>query len=182
MRFDRQPTLLGKLVQVRPLRASDFDALCAVGSDPLIWEQHPEPNRHEPALIGAFFEAALESGGALLVHDVQSHQVIGTSRFDGYDEALSEIEIGWTFLARSHWGGRFNGELKRLMIDHALQFVDSVIFGVGPTNLRSQRSVLKIGGVRIPERDDPDWIMFRVGSTKLEGAPPHTALQRTELR
>jgi hypothetical protein len=56
------------------------------------------------------------------------------------------------------------------MIDHALQSVDSVIFGVGTTNLRSQRAVLKIGGVRIPERDDPDWMMFRVGSTKSNGA------------
>jgi hypothetical protein len=28
------------------------------------------------------------------------------SRFHGYASAASEVEISWTFLARSHWGGR----------------------------------------------------------------------------
>jgi RimJ/RimL family protein N-acetyltransferase len=32
-----------------------------------------------------------------------------------------EIEIGWTFLARRHWGGHINGEIKRLMLIHAFQ-------------------------------------------------------------
>ena len=51
-----------------------------------------------------------------------------------------EIEIGWTFLARSHWGGTYNGEMKQLMLRHAFKFVNSVIFLVGPQNLRSQRA------------------------------------------
>jgi RimJ/RimL family protein N-acetyltransferase len=75
--------------------------------------------------------------------------VIGSSRYHGYDEAKSEIEIGWTFLARSHWGGTWNRELKELMLRHAFQFVQSVIFKVGPQNWRSQRAVEKIGGVRV---------------------------------
>src|SRR2546421_11441478 len=33
----------------------------------------------------------------------------------------SEIEIGWTFLARSHWGGIYNREMKQLMLRHGLQ-------------------------------------------------------------
>ena len=48
--------------------------------------------------------------------------IIGSSRFNGYDAEKSEIEIGWTFLARSHWGGRFNGEMKQLMVGHALKY------------------------------------------------------------
>jgi RimJ/RimL family protein N-acetyltransferase len=38
--------------------------------------------------------------------------------------------------------------MKRLMLRHAFRFVDSVIFLVGPHNVRSQRALEKIGGVR----------------------------------
>jgi len=170
MPFDSQPTLVGKLVEARPLRASDHGALSAVASDPLIWEQHPEPNRHEPAVFRAFFQESLESGGALLAHDAARREVIGSSRFHGYDEELSEVEIGWTFLARSHWGGRYNLELKRLMLDHAFRFVGSVILIVSPTNIRSQRSVDKIGGVREPGRDSSGRLLFRIRSPVSTGA------------
>jgi RimJ/RimL family protein N-acetyltransferase len=169
MPFESQPTLVGKLVEARPLRASDSDALFAVGSDPLIWAQHPEPNRYEPAVFRVFFRESLESGGALLVHDTETRREIGSSRFHGYDEALSEVEIGWTFLARSHWGGRHNGELKQLMLHHAFRFVRSVILYVSPTNIRSQRAVHKVGGVREPERDSEGRLFFRITRPELQG-------------
>ena len=53
-----------------------------------------------------------------------------------------------TFLARSHWGGTYNGEMKRLMLAHAFRFVESVLFLIGPRNVRSQRAIEKIGAVR----------------------------------
>jgi RimJ/RimL family protein N-acetyltransferase len=152
--FDLQPTLRGALVELRPLRDADFDALYAVASDPLIWEQHPVPDRCTLGVFTAFFREAMESGGALLVTDRTDRQVIGTSRFHGYDQAASEVEIGWTFLARSHWGGAYNGEMKRLMLQHAFRFVRRVVFLVGPHNLRSQRAMEKVGGVRAGSRVD----------------------------
>lgn len=151
-RIDTQPTLTGELVLLRPLRAEDYDDLYAVARDPLIWEQHPNHDRHEKPVFEAFFREALASGGALLATDRATGRVIGSSRFHGYDPERSEVEIGWTFLARSHWGGRYNGEMKRLMLAHAFRFVQSVIFVVGPQNVRSQRAVEKIGGVRAGSR------------------------------
>lgn len=90
----------------------------------------------------------------MIAIDSQSGQVIGSSRFHAYDPAKSEIEIGWTFLARSHWGGVYNREMKRLMLQHAFRFVDRVVFLVGQRNLRSQRAVEKIGAVRVGARRD----------------------------
>jgi len=98
----------------------------------------------------------LESGGALIAIDSKDSQVIGSSRFHGYNKAKSEIEIGWTFLARSRWGGIYNREMKQLMLRHAFKFVNSVIFLVGPENLRSQRAMEKLGGVRFGLRPDAD--------------------------
>ena len=145
--FDWQPVLKGDLIELRPLRPEDHDDLYAVASDPLIWEQHPDKTRHEVAGFRVFFDEALASGGALIASDAVTQRVIGSSRFHGYDAERDEVEIGWTFLARSHWGGRYNGEMKRLMLQHAFRFVSRVVFLIGPQNLRSQRAVEKIGGV-----------------------------------
>ena len=154
MPFEYQPTLRGDLIQLRPLRAEDYDDLYAVARDPLIWEQHPAKDRHDEQVFRAFFQEALTSGGALIVIDARTQKVIGSSRFHGYDQDRSEVEIGWTFLARSYWGGRYNKELKQLMLEHAFRFVRRVVFLIGPQNLRSQRAVEKIGGVRAGSRRD----------------------------
>jgi RimJ/RimL family protein N-acetyltransferase len=149
MPFDLQPVLKSELLELRPLRAEDFEALFAVASDPLIWEQHPARDRYEEAVFRKFFRDALQSGGAFIVIDVKSGGVIGSSRFHGYDPEKSEVEIGWTFLARSYWGGRCNGEMKRLMLRHAFRFVNRVIFHVGQLNRRSRRALEKIGATHV---------------------------------
>ena len=154
MSFDLQPTLRGELLELRPLRTEDFRDLYAVASDPLIWEQHPMRDRYKKEVFEGFFREALESRGALIALDSRDGRVIGSSRFHGYEEEKREIEIGWTFLARSYWGGTYNREMKRLMVRHALQFVDSVVFLVGLKNLRSQKAMEKIGGVRMGTRPD----------------------------
>jgi N-acetyltransferase len=154
MAFDLQPRLKGRLLELRPLAPDDFDDLYAVAADPLIWEQHPAYDRWQPEVFQVFFQEALASGGALIAIDTRDRKVIGSSRFHRYSEEKSEIEIGWTFLARSHWGGAYNGEMKELMLRHAFRFVDSVVFIVGPNNFRSQKAVEKIGGVRVGSRPD----------------------------
>jgi N-acetyltransferase len=148
MPFELQPHLIGKLVELRPLCATDWDALYAVASDPLIWEQHPASDRWKPAVFREYFQSGLDSGGAFLVLDAQNGRIIGCTRYHHYDEQAGEVEIGWTFLARSHWGGRYNGEMKRLLLRHAFQFVPRVVFHIGVTNFRSQKALEKLGAVR----------------------------------
>jgi len=148
MPFDLQPTLVGERLALRPLRPGDWDALYAAASDPLIWEQHPESDRYQPDVFRRYFDVALESGGAFAVLDRRDGRIIGSTRYHAYDETASEIEIGWTFLTREFWGGVYNQEMKRLMLEHAFRFVARVVFLVGPTNRRSQRAMEKIGGVR----------------------------------
>jgi len=150
--FDPQPTLTGSLLEVRPLRADDFEALSAAASDPLIWEQHPERDRHEPHVFRAYFAEQLASGGALLVLDATTGEAIGLSRYHGHDPGRGEVEIGWTFLVRRCWGGAYNSELKELMLRHAFRSVDSVVFLVAPENMRSRRAVEKLGAVEIEPR------------------------------
>jgi RimJ/RimL family protein N-acetyltransferase len=150
--FDLQPTLEGELLRLRPLRADDWPALFAAASDPLIWEQHPQPTRYQEEVFRKFFREAMESGGAFVVLDARDERVIGSSRYLGYDPERSEIEIGFTFLARAYWGGVYNREMKDLMLRHAFRFVRHVVFLVGLENWRSQKAMEKIGGRRVGTR------------------------------
>jgi len=166
MSFELQPTLTGALLELRPLRPEDFDDLYAVASDPAIWEQHPVRDRYKEDVFKGFFREALESRGAFVVIGRSTGRIIGSSRYYGYDQERSEVEIGWTFLARSYWGGVYNREMKDLMLRHAFQFVNTVVFLVGPQNLRSQRAMEKIGGVRTGirrrEAGGPESVVYQI--------------------
>ena len=150
-----QPRLLSPTIRARPLLPSDWPALRAAAADPLIWVLHPEPTRWQPEVFAAYFESALASRGALLVEDPVSNEVIGCSRFIGHDLAARTVEIGYTFLIRSRWGGNSNRELKQLMLGHAFTLVDSVWFVVGEANWRSRRAMEKVGGVLVPLVEGP---------------------------
>ncbi len=149
MSFDKQPTISGNLLSIRPLRSDDFQQLFAVAADPLLWEQHPEKNRYQEHVFRKFFDAAIDSGGALLVTDAQSGDTIGSSRFHAYSPENRSVEIGWTFLKRACWGGAYNEELKRLMLSHAFKFVDKVVFKIGADNFRSQEATKKLGALLV---------------------------------
>jgi RimJ/RimL family protein N-acetyltransferase len=142
-----QPVLANAHVRLDPLVPEDYPALFAVASDPAIWAQHPAQDRWQAGVFRAFFDEALASHGALAARDAQTGAVIGSSRYCTARAAAGEVEIGWTFLARSHWGGAANAAMKALMIGHALTHYDSVIFLIGESNLRSRRATEKIGGI-----------------------------------
>ena len=149
MSFDLQPDLKGELIELRPLMPDDWNDLFAVASDLLIWEQHPESDRYKEDVFKIFFREAMACGGAFVIIDRKNQKIIGSTRFHGYDPGKSEIEIGWTFLARKYWGGRYNREMKELLLDYAFKFVENVVFLVGEHNIRSQKAMEKIGAIKV---------------------------------
>lgn len=145
--FDGQPHLHGPSLELRPMLATDWDALFAVASDKEIWALHPANDRYTEPVFRRYFEDGLKSRGALVVNERETGSIIGASRYSSEFAEPGEIEIGWTFLARSKWGGGTNLEMKRLMLLHAFKFVDTVMFRVGAENARSRRAMEKIGAV-----------------------------------
>jgi len=144
--FNSQPTLVGSSITLRPLLTSDFEKLHATASDPLIWEQHPDPIRYQrEAFDTRFFTPGLKSGSAFSVVDNQTHQIIGSSRYYDIDAVKRELAIGFTFLARPYWGGLTNREMKTLMLEHAFQWAKLVWFHIGTENIRSRKAAEKIG-------------------------------------
>ena len=152
--FDMQPRLTDGAIILRPLRADDWAALYAVAIDPAIWAAHPDPTRWQEQQFRGYFDACLASGGALVITDAATHDVLGLSRYDRDRAGVGEIEIGWTFLARSRWGGATNLAVKRLMVAHALTGFDRAIFLIGEDNGRSRRALEKIGGTLLARQFD----------------------------
>ena len=152
---DLQPTLVGDKLMLRPLTESDWEAMYAVASDPLLWEVHPAWDRFKEPVFREYFAGAMASRGALAVIDRATNTIIGGSRYANFVAKRNEIEIGWSFLARDYWGGAYNREKKTLMLTHAFRFFDSIRFNIGATNIRSRRAVEKIGarldGEYVPE-------------------------------
>jgi RimJ/RimL family protein N-acetyltransferase len=145
MTFDLQPALNGSLVQLRALRAEDFPELYEAASDPLIWEQHPESDRYTLDVFQKYFDRILSSSGALAVIDRKSGRIIGSSTYYDFAPERREVAVGFTFLKRAFWGGPVNRELKQLMLGHAFQSIDRVVFHVGESNHRSRKALEKIG-------------------------------------
>jgi RimJ/RimL family protein N-acetyltransferase len=146
-----QPTLVGTLVRLVPLRPDNFSELYECARDPLIWEQHPEPARYTRPVFERYFQTIIDSGGALTILDNLSGRIIGASTFYGHDAVNREVKIGYTFLERVFWSKGYNPEVKTLMLDHAFRFVDRVLFEVGAGNMRSQKALRNIGATPLYE-------------------------------
>jgi N-acetyltransferase len=159
--LDLQPTLMGTTITLRPLAPQDFHELFAVASDPLIWAQHPDPGRGTREGFAPLFDSALTSKGCLVAIDTERRSIIGWSRYSNYASG-ERITIGYTFLARSHWGGVANAEMKRLMLRHAFADVQEVLFSVAERNLRSRRAVEKLGAELTEVEDTPRWGQLHV--------------------
>ena len=172
--FGLQPKIEGYFLNIHPLKECDFESLYKVASDPLIWDQHPLP-RFERDAFSEFFKAAEESNSGVVVLDRATGKIVGASRY--YDLRESQISVGYTFLARSHWGGIYNRELKTLMLSHAFKYVSMVHFDIGETNKRSRKAIEKIGArlIKLQTIQDKPYTLYAIdermfqASLQLEG-------------
>ena len=152
MNFELQPaSLKNEYVELTPLKKEDFERLYQIAKDPLLWEQHPNKDRYQKKVFETYFKGAMESGGAFLISDAKTNEPIGSSRFYEYDNEKRSVAIGYTFLARDHWGTTYNRAVKSLMLGHAFRFVDHVIFHIGAVNIRSQKAIEKLGAQKTGE-------------------------------
>lgn len=144
-----QPILSNEEIILIPLVNEDFEALYYIASDKLLWEQHPNNDRYKKEVFEDFFKKAIESKGAFTIFEKTTNKIVGSTRFYDLEQESKSVFIGFTFIDRKFWGSSLNGKVKKLMIDYAFQFVDSVKFHVGETNYRSQKAVEKLGALKI---------------------------------
>ena len=154
-----QPSLENNLIHIRPLSLDDYEQLFQTASDPEIWVQHSTSDRWLPDGFKKFFDESIQSKGALVIIDKWSNTIIGSSRFHIEEDIADAVEIGWSFLSKAFWGGGYNRSIKSLMIEHALQSKDNVLFLIAFDNIRSQKATEKLGGEQIYIDDYPQYFI-----------------------
>ena len=129
------------LLQTQP---HHFDALYQVASDPELWAQHPQSDRWKPGVFKRFFDAGLQNPeGCFTIFDRGSGAAVGSTRFYGLDVREPSIRLGYSFIARSLWGGAANQAVKHIQLSFLFNHVDAVYFEIGERNTRSQKALAK---------------------------------------
>ena len=80
-----------------------------------------------------------------MITDKETEQVIGSTRFYRFDHCEPSVWLGYTFLARSYWGGGANTEIKQSQLAFLFGHVAAVYFEIGENNIRSQKALKKFG-------------------------------------
>ena len=153
MNLNVQPSLINNRVILQPLKATDFETLFQVASDPKIWEQHPNQDRWKKEVFKTFFEGAMLSKGAFIITEPQTGAAIGCTRFYDYNAEDNSIFIGYTFYATNCWGKGINSIVKSIMLTYIFKWVSKVYFHIGAKNIRSQIALERLGAVKIAEEE-----------------------------
>ena len=143
--FDVGIHLKGNTVRLDPLLEKDYIPLYTVAMHPLLWEKTRNPDGWMTSQFVRWFAEARENPGTLVIRDVSTADVYGSTRFYDYKENEKSVAIGHTFVVRTHWELGINQEIKHLMLDYAFRYVDTVWFYPMVGNDRAQRTLKKLG-------------------------------------
>ena len=135
--------LEGRLVVLEPLEEAHAEDLWRAAQAPEIWQwlAHIGSSRE---YFDRWLEMSLAASaegreGVFATRDRGSGEIVGSSRYLSVRPADRVVEIGWTWLNPSVWGGGINVEQKLLMLGHAFETLDCVRVEF-KTDARNERS------------------------------------------
>lgn len=144
-------TVTGQTVILEPLQADHWNELHAAASEEELW-QHMGMLAHTPDALRTWIELRLrdvQNGTAIafVIRDAKTGQAIGSTSLFDYSRPHRRIEIGHTWVGKSHRGTRANPEAKLLLLYHAFERLRlvRVQLKTDPLNTRSRKAILKIG-------------------------------------
>jgi RimJ/RimL family protein N-acetyltransferase len=161
-----QPTLMGKLVELRPLQQDHAALLLQAAADGQLWNMKITvvPG---PQTVDSYVAAALQGRGAgtvmpFVIVRRDTGETVGSTRFWKIDRANRKVEIGHTWLSESVQRSGINTEAKYLLLTHAFEVMEAVRvqFTTDELNEKSRAAILRIGakqeGIVRHERIMPD--------------------------
>lgn len=139
------------------LNESHIEALRSLARDGRLWEYtktllvndsfNDQFDRYMAAAFDPRFTGAQVS---FVMIDAQTQGLMGMTRFYKIDEAHKRLSIGYTWYTPAYWGQVHNKECKLLLMKYVFETLgfQRVEYEVAHQNLRSQKAVAKIGGVK----------------------------------
>ena len=156
MPFDPQPVVLeGTHARLEPLDLAHAPALLEAGREEEIWLYMPIPAFRTLDNAIDFIEQArtIARTGTQIpfaVIDRANGRAVGSTRYLDIRRSDRALEIGWTWLGSSARRTTINTECKYLLLRHAFEVQNAVRVQLktDARNVRSQRAIERIGGVR----------------------------------
>lgn len=149
------PVILeGHGVRLEPLTPAHAPALARAAADGALWELWftSVPSPDNVAAYIATAEAGFASGEMLpwAVRELDSGEIVGTTRYHDIVATLDRVEIGYTWYAARWQRSHVNTACKLLLFSHAFDALGCAVVGLRTDrfNVRSQRAIEALGAQR----------------------------------
>src|SRR5579872_4805900 len=171
---DRLDVLRDPHVYLDFLSEAHREPLRALARDERIWEYTKRLllddtyDRQFDKYFGESMAITNEGGQCFAIHDVVRDTLIGMTRVYDVDYQVQKATIGFTWYTPAVWGKVHNKSCKWLLLQYLFDTVRMmrVDFKVAGQNIRSQKAVIKIGGV-------PEGVLRRY-TMRNDGTPADT--------
>ncbi len=141
-------------VRLEPLTPAHAQALEAAAADGQLWRLRVT-SVPEPGAAAAYIEAALagQAAGHMLpfaVRDLQTDEVIGSTRYHDVIAEVGRLEIGYTWYAKRYQRTNVNTTCKLMLMTHAFESLNARTVGwrTDNFNFASQRAIERLGAKR----------------------------------
>jgi N-acetyltransferase len=146
--------LIGNTIKLSPMELIQVPELWEAAKPEEIWEFTAGKVRSLEASL-----KMVESGIAdrergisypFVVKELGTNRIVGSTRFLDISSTHKSVEIGWTWYHPNVWKTRVNTECKFLLLQHAFEVwnLNRVQLKTDSRNIRSQRAIERIGGVK----------------------------------
>lgn len=149
--------LKGKYVYLQLLQVNHKEALQDLAKDARIWEANRGFILDETfdEQFDKYFATAIDNnamGGqqTFVIHKTNDDAIIGMTRFLNIDQKEKRLEIGYSWYIPVVWGKVYNKECKLRLLQYTFEELcfNRAQFNVARQNIRSQKAVEKIGGIK----------------------------------
>ncbi len=160
--------LEGRSVRLEPLQEEQVSELFPAAAEEDIWKYMSMQVRTEGDLARWVSQRleAVKNGTALafLQRDIQTSQAFGSTSLFDIDKQNRRMEIGHTWIGRTHRRTAANTESKLLLFTYAFEELHAVRVQLktDPRNMRSQAAIERLGAVR--EGQLRNYIVFEDGA------------------
>ena len=147
-------TLDGRGLRLEPMTLAHADDIIKAASDGNLWDlgftSVPAPGHAE-----AYIQTALDGqrDGHMLpwvIRELESGDIIGSTRYHDILASIDRVEIGYTFYAKRHWRSHVNTSCKLMLLTHGFEDLGCRMMGLRTDilNLRSQRAIEALGAAK----------------------------------
>jgi RimJ/RimL family protein N-acetyltransferase len=147
--------LIGRHAILEPLSLAHANDLFEAGRDDETWLYMPRPalrTREDAESMVRQALAASQDGSEIpfAVIEARSGTAVGSTRYLDVQPPHRALEIGWTWIGPRWRRTAINTECKLLLLSHAFEVLAAhrVTLKTDARNVRSQRAIERIGGVR----------------------------------